>query len=127
MFLLSSSGGFLLNPAPQVPPERSDGSLKEMYSGTLINDLFAIVERAHAGARAQSAESQANVCHCTNESSESEQFPQSLRLSPADWNLGLLLVVHAQLVRALEPRDDFADAVDVYQVGAVRPPKKIRV
>ena len=98
-----------------------------MYSGTLINDLFAIVERAHAGSCTQSAEPQPNVCHCTNESSESEQFPQSLRLSPADWNLSLLLVVHAQLVRALEPRDDFADAVDVYQVGAVRPPKKIRV
>ena len=111
----------------KFPVQRSDGFSKAMYSGTLINDLFAIVERTYTAARMHSAEPEPNVCHCTNESSESEQFPQPLGLSSADWNLSLLLVVHAQLVRALEPRDDFANAVDVYQVGAVRPPKKIRV
>src|SRR6266567_7954428 len=105
-----------------------------MYSGTLINDLSSVVERAfdnarppqvlHAGSRTVNAEPPASICHCTRESSESEQFPQSLGLGPADWNLGLLLVIHAQLVRALEPRNNFADAIDIYQVGAVRPPEK---
>src|SRR6266581_502913 len=109
--------------------------LQEMYSGTLINDLFAVVERAcrgdqppqvlHAGSRTLSAEPLPRICHCTRESSESEQFPQSLGLGAADWNLGLLLVIHAQLIRALEPRNNFADAIDIYQIGAVRPPEKI--
>ncbi len=113
-----------------------------MYSGTLINDLFAVVERTQTFAkpphtlspdsRRPSAEPQANVCHCAGESLhqeslESEQFPQPLSLSPADRDLGLLLVVHAQLVGALEPGNDFADAVDIHEVGAVCPPEKIRV
>ena len=106
-----------------------------MFTGTLINDLFDAVERAQADAGPRHNEPPANAGQCAREKSDSrsesrsepEQFPQPLRLSPADWNLGLLLIVHAQLVRALEPRDDFADAVDVYQVGAVRPPEKIRV
>src|SRR5271166_1447209 len=118
-----------------------------MYSGTLINDLFAVVERAHskqahaeptraerahpvrvqADTRAPRAESRADVCQCASKSSEPEQFPQPSGLSPADWNLCLFLVVHAQLVRALEPRNDFADAIDVHQIGAVRSPKKIRI
>src|SRR6266700_3689954 len=108
-----------------------------MYSGTLINDLFAVVERAQnkipprqdqpASPQTFKADPQARLCHCSRESSESEQFPQSLRLSPADWNLGLLLVIHAQLVRALEPRNNFADAIDIHQIGTVRPPEKIRV
>ncbi len=109
----------------------------KMYSGTLINDLFAVVERAETFAKERQAESAdshipcaepaAKVSHGSREISKSEKFPQPLRLGPADRNLGLLLVVHAQLVGALEPGDDFADAVDVHQVGAVRPPKKIRV
>jgi hypothetical protein len=113
-----------------------------MHSGTLINDLFALVDRvrakrlraarAHADARASDAELQSSQPHardsqCSWESSEPKQFPQPLGLGPADRDLGLLLVVHPQLVRALEPRDHFANAVDVYQVGAVRPPEKIRV
>ena len=121
-----------------------------MYSGMLINDLFAMAERAAVNhnrtdgsavernalprAKAESLdlsstpgkEAQATSCH-GGQSSESEQLPQPFGLSPADWNLGLLLVVHAQLVRALEPRDDFSDSVGIHQVGAVRPPKQIRV
>src|SRR5580693_872604 len=108
-----------------------------MYSGTLINDLFAAVERAHperthlelahakpacADSRSLGVEPHADACHCASQSSQPEQFPQPPGLSPADWNLCLFLVVHAQLVRALEPRNDFADAVDVYQVGAVGSP-----
>ena len=108
-----------------------------MYSGTLIADLVGIVDRAlsrtklmntrHADATGHSAELHPNICHCTPDSLQPEQFPQSLGLCTADWNLSLLLVIHAQLVRALEPRDNFANAVDIYQVGAVRPPEKIRV
>jgi hypothetical protein len=108
-----------------------------MYSGTLINDLFAIVEKVASAAKAGHADSerlrsthaelQTNARDCSQHWSEPEKFPQPLGLSPADWNLGLLLVVHAQLVRALEPGNDFANTVDIHQVGAVRPPKKIRV
>ena len=105
---------------------------KVMYSGTLIADLFAAVERVqNSAAWAQIepavAEPPAKVCHCAREISESEQFPQPFGLSPAHGYLGLLLVVHSQLVRTLEPGHDFADAVDVHQIGAVRPPEKIRV
>jgi hypothetical protein len=131
--LFPPSSGVVLNTAPPL----FSAEMMRMYSGTLIDDLFAVVERAQNSAKpplTPSAESrvprpepQAAVCHCTRESSESEQFPQPLGLSPADWNLALLLVVHTQLIRALEPGNDFADAVDVHQVGAVRPPEKIRV
>jgi hypothetical protein len=98
-----------------------------MYSGKLIDDLFALAERAQAASRTSGAEPQAKAFTSAKESSEPEKFAQSLRLSPADWYLGLLLIVHAQLVRALEPRNDFANPVDVHQVGAVRPPEKIRI
>src|SRR5579863_1358238 len=57
------------------------------------------------------------------ENSQSEQFAQPLSLSAADWNLALLLVIHAQLVRTLEPRHDLTNAIDVHQVGAVSPPE----
>src|SRR5579862_1832964 len=104
-----------------------------MHSGTLINDLFALVERAGVsrtqleGTAAARKEEQPNLRQFADQNSESEQLPQPFGLSPADWNLSLLLVVHAQLVRALEPRNDFSDAVGIHQVGAVRPPKQIRV
>lgn len=108
-----------------------------MYSGTLIDDLFVLVEGVQSLARPRQIQSvdsriaradpQLNLVQCSRETSESEQFPQSLRLSPADRYLGLLFIVHAQLVRALEPGNDFADSVDVHQVGPVSPPKKIRV
>src|ERR1700693_2231271 len=106
-----------------------------MYSGTLIDDLFSVVERVESFGKARRGEGANSRLGCAKpalssyspETSKSEQFPQSLGLSPADRNLGLLLVVHAQLVGAFEPGNDFADAVDVHQVGAVGPPKKIRV
>src|SRR5437763_16087860 len=98
-----------------------------MYSGSLINDLLAIAERAHVTARSANAQNRVDMGASLQGSSESKEFPQPLGLSPADWNLGLLLVIHSQLVRALEPRDNFADAIDVHQIGAVCPPKKIRV
>jgi hypothetical protein len=119
---------------------RRSRNVEVMYSGTLINDLFAVVERAyaertriaqtqvvraHGDSRTPHAEPVA--CQCGGKSLEPEQFPQPPGLSPADWNLCLFLVVHAQLVRALEPGNDFADAVDVHQVGAVSPPKQIRI
>ena len=96
-----------------------------MYSGMLINDLFAAVERAETFARLRQlrnpdsrtsrAEAQAPACHCSRKSSEPEQFPQPFRLSPANWNLGLLLVVEPQLIRALEPGNDFFDPIDIHQ------------
>jgi hypothetical protein len=124
---------------------RRSRNVEVMYSGTLINDLFAVVERAyaerayaerpqieqtqvvraHGDSRTPHAEPVA--CQCAGKSLEPEKFPQPSGLSPADWNLCLFLVVHAQLVRALEPRNDFADAVDVHQVGAVGSPKQIRI
>lgn len=111
--------------------------LEKMYSGTLISDLLTLVERATKRAKAlqmqstnplpRGAELQASVCHCTSESSESEQFPEALGLSAANGNLGLLLVVHSQLIGTLEPGNDFANPVDVHQVRAVGAPEKIRV
>ena len=102
---------------------------KVMYSGTLIDDLFAAVERAQSSAAARQIKpADAYVpAFPTQNLSESEQFPQSLRLSPAHGYLGLLLVVHAQLVGTLEPGNDFANAVDIHQVGTVRAPEKICV
>src|SRR5271169_315675 len=108
-----------------------------MYTGTLITDLFSEVERAEnfarrsspegANGRAPGATADSDSEHSRKKTSETEQFPEAPGLSPADRNLGLLLIIHAQLVRTLEPGYDFTDAVDVHQVGAVRPPKKIRV
>ena len=128
-----------LHAAPPASFGGANGLDLEMYSGTLIADLVGIVDRAlsrtklmnkrHADANAVTARSRTLSMlpvHATTVS-EPEQFPQSLGLCAADRNLSLLLVVHAQLVRALEPRHDFADAVDIHQVGAVRPPEKIRV
>lgn len=121
--MLAAVLGAVLNTAPPFL-----GGDDEMYSGTLINDLFAVVERIQNFAeRFHGAVENSPHVSSHYESSKSEQFPQSFGLSPADRNLGLLLVVHAQLVGAFEPGNDFANAVDVHQVGAVRPPKKIRV
>src|ERR1700691_1385215 len=58
---------------------------------------------------------------------EVEQFPQPSGLRAAYWNLRLLLVVHAQLVGALEPGHDFADVIDVDQKRAMRAPENIRI
>src|ERR1700722_16632367 len=54
---------------------------------------------------------------------EAEEFAQAFGLGPADRNLGLLFVVHAELVGALEPGDYFLNAVDVDQKGAVGAPE----
>jgi hypothetical protein len=117
-----------------------------LYTGTLIKDLFASVERAEQAAAARSRQrvlsqsmgaknpeaTSADAMNLTNRSSgaaasEPKQFPQSFCLSPADWNLALLLIVHAQLVGTLEPGDDFANTIDVHQVGAVGPPEQARI
>ena len=148
-----------------------------MFTGTLINDLFAAVERAERSSRLLRSENPAtpktysvasrveagvrppmanlkqywndqssnhqylnnqdwrnqavNDPHGReerpNRESESKQLPEPASLSAADWNLCLLLVIHSQLVRALKPGNDFADAVDVDQIRAMRPPKKIGV
>ena len=127
--------GAALQSAERVRPNFQRGCW--MYKGTLITDLLAEVERAEnfarrslseaANARARGNAAEPNGERGGKKTSETEQFPQTLGLSPAYWNLGLLLVVHAQLVRAFEPGDNLTDAVDVHQVGAMRPPKKIRV
>jgi hypothetical protein len=95
-----------------------------MYKGTLINDLFAAVEGVETSARpSQSQNTATRTSRITSAESasrkeglQSEQLPQSPGLSAADWNLSLLLVIHAQLVGALEPRDDLADPVHVYEI-----------
>jgi hypothetical protein len=104
-----------------------------MYTGTVILDLFEAVERAERAATSRVRDKEAaatlseEIPPGAQNASESKQLPQSLGLSPADGNLALLLVVHAQLVGALEPGNDFANPVDIHQIGAVGPPKKIRV
>src|SRR6266699_4837830 len=56
-----------------------------------------------------------------------QQLPQPSRLGAADGDFGLLAVVHLQLVRALEPGDDFLDAVDVDEIRAVDAPEDVRI
>ena len=95
-----------------------------MYTGTLINDLFDAVERAEKSTQPSQPQGTSRRAApivsanppVKNGCSEPEQFPQTLGLSPADGNLGLLFIVHAQLVGALEPGHDFADAVHVYEI-----------
>lgn len=106
---------------------------RPMYTGTLINDLLGIVDRvcdAYESMQAQSAaiswiESTDHSGRRDRETqnSEAEKLTKSLRLGTTDRNLGLLLVVHPQLVRTLEPGDHLADSVNVHQIGAVCAPK----
>jgi hypothetical protein len=56
-----------------------------------------------------------------------EQLAQATGLRAANGNLGLLLVVHAQLVAGLEPRHDLADVVDVDHEAPMGAPEKCRV
>ena len=106
-----------------------------MYTGTLICDLLATVERAEKSVARMLerprprtlTEEAVNDETDGRTGSEPEQFPEPLSLSAADRNLGLLFVVHPELVGTLEPGDDLADAVNVDEVGTVRPPKKIRI
>src|SRR5579859_6710973 len=100
-----------------------------MYTGTLINELIAIVEQAEAAnqARYEQSSNARSVWPSSDMQSsaglEPEKLPEALGLGAADGDLSLLLVVHAQLVRALKPRYNFADPVDVHQVGTMRPPE----
>jgi len=54
---------------------------------------------------------------------EVEEFAEALGLGAAYGDLGLLAVVHAELVAGLEPGDDFADVLDVDDEGAVGAPE----
>ena len=45
-----------------------------------------------------------------------EQLAEAFRLGTADGDFGLLLVIHAELVGALEPGHDFLDPVDIDHV-----------
>jgi hypothetical protein len=73
-----------------------------MYTGTLISDLFAVVERAEQFSRRmeQARVEQTKlpigeaICECRTGALQTEKLPQSLCLRPADRNLGLLLIVH---------------------------------
>ena len=92
-----------------------------MSSGNLIRDLLDIVERVSTAS--ESSQSKENESSSGAKHSETEQFSQTLGLSPADGNLSLFLVVHPKLVGTLEPGDDLANSVDIDQVRAVGPPK----
>jgi len=112
-----------------------------LYTGTLIKDLYASVERAEQGVASRSDKAlyqptAARIktepacrlnCHQESRTSEPEKFPQPLGLSAADWNLALLLIVHAQLVGTLEPGYDFANSINVHQVRAVGAPEQSRI
>ena len=122
-----------------------------MYTGTLIKDLFASVEKAEQAAAARSRQGfppksmgatnpEAMNTEATNAAamnsanrgpgeaiSEPEQFPQPFCLSPADWNLALLLIVHAQLIGTLEPGNDFANTIDIHQVRPMSSPEQARI
>ena len=121
----------------------SRSSRTEIHSdtGTLIRELFASVERVEQTAASPSGKSLSlhtaeeikagSACRTNHSSasrnSETEQLPQTLGLSAADWNLALLLIVHAQLVGTLEPGYDFANSINVHQVGAVGTPEQSRI
>lgn len=105
--------------------------LGPMYSGTLIADLISAVDRAEEVSRAlrmrnaesttDAVEPKSDACKCKQ--SEAEQFPQALGLSSADGNLGLLFIVHPQLVGTLEPGNDLTDTIDIHQIRSVSPPE----
>jgi hypothetical protein len=58
---------------------------------------------------------------------ESKEFAKALCLRPAHGNFGVLLVIEAKLVGALEPGDHFFNAIDVHKIGAVGSPKDVRI
>ena len=45
-----------------------------------------------------------------------EQLSEPFGLRAAHWELGLLAVVHPELIGALEPWQDFLDAIDVHHM-----------
>jgi len=95
-----------------------------MYTGRLIEGLLDTAERVRTAARVRQSQSVAPAALGESEVErepgwvglESEELTKPFGLSAADRDLGLLLVVHSQLVRALEPGHDFPDTVDVHQV-----------
>src|SRR5271154_5559031 len=58
---------------------------------------------------------------------EVEELAEALGLGAADRDLGLLGVVHAQLVGGLEPGHDLADVLNVDQKGAVGAPEGLGI
>ncbi len=58
---------------------------------------------------------------------EVEQFAKTFCLGAADGYLGVLGVVHAELVAGFEPGHDLADVLDVDDEGAVGSPEGLRV
>jgi hypothetical protein len=93
-----------------------------MYTGTLIEGLLDIADRVATAARVGEPRNigstpQSESAFGVEDSGarlESEELAQPFGLSAADRDLSLLLVVHSQLVRALEPGHDFPDTVDVH-------------
>ena len=97
-----------------------------MYTGTLIHDLLIAADRVRDSLRRQTTRSSSEMKSESLPAElllEPEQFAQTLSLRAADGNLGLFLIVHPELVGTLEPRNDFADAVDVHEVGAMSAPE----
>lgn len=87
--------------APSVP-WRSGGCRQEVFSEEDIRFVHHVAEPASA------------TRQCLRPTdSQSEQLPQLLRLRPAHRNLGLLLIVHAQLIRTFEPRHHFFNTIGI--------------
>ena len=61
------------------------------------------------------------------DSLQSEQFAQPFGLGAAYGDFGLFLVIHSKLIGAFEPGNNFLDAIDIHQIGAMRSPKKIGI
>ena len=56
-----------------------------------------------------------------------EELSQPLGLGPAHRNLGLLRIVHPQLIAGLEPRHHLPNVLNVHHVRPVRPPECLGV
>ena len=94
-----------------------------MYTGTLIDSLMETADRVrHSAGRANQGMDLEKRAHAEEQAesgvaaSQSEEFAKALCLGAADGNLGLLLVVHPQLIRTLEPGYDFPDAINVHEI-----------
>lgn len=62
------------------------------------------------------------ITNCKS-TSQVEELAQAAGLRTTHGNLRLFLIVHAELIGALEPGYDFANVIDVDQKRAVRPPE----
>ena len=58
-----------------------------------------------------------------NDDLQLEEFAQAAGLGAADRNLGLLAIIHTQLIAALEPGHNFLYVVDVHHEGAMGSPE----